>query len=1044
MRPGATGNGGVEIPGHDVLEELARGGMGIVYRARQHETARTVALKTLLPQQLGAPEMRQRFRLEARAIARLEHPSILPVYQVGEHDGMPFFTMKLASGGSLAERQKQFRGRFRGVAELMATLADAVQFAHDRGVLHRDLKPGNILFDEAGRPYVSDFGLAKFTQDLDPATPALTLSLSMLGTPQYLAPEIATGGPRAATTAADLYSLGAILYELLAGQPPFEGPSLSALLKNIAEQTPVAPSRRLATATSGTGGDPCAALDGERAADNGGTPVARAQRPPRDLEIICLKCLAKEPARRYPSARAFAEDLRRWLEGRPILARQTTLWERVSAWATRNPALAAVSAALVLFLLGGGGALWHSNRQLRAALENSREARADAEARLRESSLAQARALGAARSTGQRWQSLQALARAARLGPSLELRNEAAAALARPDLREVARFPATFGEAGSAVVFTSDLGGYIAPEPAGGFSLRRTADQRLLASFPGTQGKPARWFVLTPDDRRIAALLDDYSLEVWDLRAHERLLTWQGSIQQPPVAEFHPDGNSAAGYVPADGLFLQRLDGTERRLLQSTNGRAIFLRFDPTGSRLAVARDPGGVEMWRCAAPPSLLWTQPMRRTVPWLAWSPDGRRLVAAADDGHGLRVFSSDTGQTELVYSRHLLYPRQFEFEPAGRTIASVGDDWVLRIWDARTGQDLVTAAGRHRVMRFSRDGRQLTTAPSDHELAVLERAPERVFHEFSSSPSEFLSNRLVPSPDGRLLMVCHPQIRLYNILAGAEAAVLAGPPLPADKQAFFESDGSALFYSCLGKGIYRRALACATNAQDGRLTVHFGEEQLVAPHPNGLIWNAVQSGQTWVRQGDDGIDLWPHRDPRQARHIDARGPLTGVTVSENARWAAAADSTGDRVTVWDFTGGEGPIHLPAHSPQRLWFSPDSRWLVASVESGYTTWDTTTWKPGAAWEARLDSGNPGEIAFNHDGRLVAARQERETFRLLSFPEGREWITLKPPLVVSVRDACLSADGTRLWLLAGNCRIFEWNLAELRTQLAQLSLDWR
>src|SRR5262249_1755983 len=209
-----------------------------------------------------------------------------PVHQMGEHDGLPFFTMKLATGGTLAQRKGQLAGNWRDIAELMVTLADAVQFAHDRGVLHRDLKPSNILFHEQNHPYLTDFGLAKLAH----ADADLTRSVDFLGTPPYVAPEVATRSARQATTASDIYSLGAILYELLAGRPPFEAESVPALLKKISEDEPIKPS-------------------------------AKASAVPRDLEVICLKSLAKEPARRYESARALVEDLRCWLDGRPIRAR---------------------------------------------------------------------------------------------------------------------------------------------------------------------------------------------------------------------------------------------------------------------------------------------------------------------------------------------------------------------------------------------------------------------------------------------------------------------------------------------------------------------------------------------------------------------------------------------------------------------------------------------------------------------------------------------------------------------------------------------------
>src|SRR5687767_4296220 len=224
----------MRVAGHEIAAEIARGGMGIVYRARQLDPPRTVALKMLLPHQLGSAEMAERFRIEVSTLTLLEHPAILPVYQVGEHERLPFFTMKLATGGTLAQRKHEYAGDWHAVAELMATLAEAVQFAHERGVLHRDLKPGNILFDEQGRAYVSDFGLAKLVS----AESNLTRSMDFLGTPNYVAPEVATRSAQQATTASDIYSLGAILYELLAGRPPFAAEGIPALLKKIAEEPP--------------------------------------------------------------------------------------------------------------------------------------------------------------------------------------------------------------------------------------------------------------------------------------------------------------------------------------------------------------------------------------------------------------------------------------------------------------------------------------------------------------------------------------------------------------------------------------------------------------------------------------------------------------------------------------------------------------------------------------------------------------------------------------------------------------------------------------
>src|SRR5215212_10159880 len=287
---------------YDLVEEIARGGMGVVYRAVQHGSQRQVAVKMILLEQAATPGMMERFRAEAEAVAALDHPNILPIYETGEHEGRPFYSMKLANGGSLREHLAGFRQRPREAARLVALLARAVHHAHQRGILHRDLKPGNILLDGSEpTPFVSDFGLAKWLgRDL-----GLTIFPTALGTPQYMAPEQAGGPSNELTTATDLYSLGVIFYELLSGRPPFVAGTALEILRLVAETRADSP-RNL---------DPTI---------------------PRDLEVICLKCLAKEPTARYASAAALADDLERWLEGRTILARPSSPIERTWRWAKRN------------------------------------------------------------------------------------------------------------------------------------------------------------------------------------------------------------------------------------------------------------------------------------------------------------------------------------------------------------------------------------------------------------------------------------------------------------------------------------------------------------------------------------------------------------------------------------------------------------------------------------------------------------------------------------------------------------------------------------
>jgi serine/threonine protein kinase/TolB-like protein/Flp pilus assembly protein TadD len=311
---------------YQILDEIGHGGMGVIYRARQRHSRRIVALKRILAYEADSRETLIRFRREAQAAASLDHPNILPIYEIGEDkDGLPFISMKFAAGGSLRDVAPALRNKPSRSVALMAKIARALQYAHAQGILHRDLKPGNILLDGRGEPLVSDFGLAKW---LDTASD-LTHTLTIFGTPGYVAPEQAEGSTRSLGPSTDVYSLGAILFDLLTGRPPFLGDNVLAVIQQAAEK----PAPKLRSVSP--------ALD-------------------RDLEIICAKCLEREPNARYCSAGDLAEDLERWLADRPIIARPISVSVRIGHWSRRNPAVAGMAVLLLALGTAVGIMTWKS------------------------------------------------------------------------------------------------------------------------------------------------------------------------------------------------------------------------------------------------------------------------------------------------------------------------------------------------------------------------------------------------------------------------------------------------------------------------------------------------------------------------------------------------------------------------------------------------------------------------------------------------------------------------------------------------------------